>query len=190
MSTNRDSSVGSTPAEEPHAAPAGASEPAVGQPRRRHEVHSLGQLTTDEIMAELDRREHRIRRLEERSARLRSQLAELDLQLAEVGEQLPALESAVAGSARGRNGQAAGVAPAPRRSGGRRAPRAKNAVSLAEALASAVEVRARVSVAEAAELVLKNGYSSNSSKFAMTVATTLGKDSRFRRVERGLYERV
>jgi TolA-binding protein len=191
MTSNRDDSTGTDPVAAAPPGQAGAPGPAAGPSRRRTEVHSLTQLSTDEILAELDRRERRIRHLEDRASRLRELLAELDRQLAEVGEQLPALESAVAVSARGRNGrQQDDAAPAPRRSAGRRTPRAKNDVSLADALAAAIEVRARVSVAEAADLVLKNGYTSNSKKFAMTVATTLGKDSRFRRVERGLYERV
>ncbi|MBM3984860.1 MAG: hypothetical protein FJ296_04095 [Planctomycetes bacterium] len=191
MTSNRDDSTGTDPVEAPPAGAAGVSGPAAGLPRRRNEVHSLTQLSTDEILAELDRRERRIRHLEDRSARLREQLAELDRQIAGIGEQLPALESAVAVSARKRNGaNREQAAAAPRRAAGRRTPRAKNAVSLGDALAAAIEVRACVNVAEAAELVLKNGYSSNSKKFAMSVATTLGKDSRFRRVERGLYERV
>lgn len=192
MTSNRDASTDATPAEAPSAGPAGApSEPAPLPPRRRVEVHSLGQLTTDEILAELDRRERRIRQLEERSTRLREQLAELDRQIADVGAQLPVLESAVADSARGGNGpQPDRGRGAARRADARRTPRAKNEVSLGDALALAVEVRAQVTVAEAVDLVLRNGYTSNSKRFAMSVATTLGKDPRFRRVERGVYERV
>jgi len=61
---------------------------------------------------------------------------------------------------------------------------------LADAIAAAVEVRAQITPAEAAELVRSNGYVTNASKFTMTVANALAKDKRFRRLARGVYERI
>jgi hypothetical protein len=54
----------------------------------------------------------------------------------------------------------------------------------------AVEVRATITPTEAAQLVLANGYRSTSKNFGMMVANALAKDARFRRVSRGIYERV
>ena len=68
--------------------------------------------------------------------------------------------------------------------------RARNDISLGDALAGAMEVRAVVSPAEAAELVRSNGYKTNARNFAMMVSNTLAKDKRFKRISRGQYERV
>jgi hypothetical protein len=148
-------------------------------PRRRGEVTSLLSLSTDEILAELDRRERRLRQLQARQAALQAELAELDSQLAEVGRRL-----AEQGQ---EDGEPAEEAPRPRRHSG---PRARNEISLADAIAQSVEIRALITPSEAAELVRSNGYLTNARNFAMTVATALSKDSRFRRVERGVYERI
>jgi len=130
-----------------------------------------------------------VHQLEARAAALREQIAALDHELAEIGASLPALKAAVGAPAE-RDASDTPAAPPARRKGGRSGPRPKNDVSLADALATAVEVRARITVGEAADLVLQNGYKTSSRKFAMAVATTLAKDPRFRRVERGVYERV
>lgn len=161
--------------------------PERAPPVRRREVVSLSQLSTDEIIAELDRRERRIRQLEARAAALREQIAALDRELAEIGASLPALQQAVSAPEAGDGEPAA--APA-RRKAGRRGPRPKNDVSLADALAGVFEVRTRTTIPEAVELVLQNGYHTTSKRFALSVATALAKDPRFRRVSRGVYERV
>jgi hypothetical protein len=156
--------------------------PAEEVPRRRSEITSLSQLSTDEIIAELDRRERRMRQLQARQAALQAELTEIDAQLAEAGRRLAAgMMAPEAAEA------PAEPAPRARRPSG---PRARNEVSLADAIAQAVEIRARITPTEAAELVRSNGYVTNARKFAMTVATALSKDSRFRRIERGVYERV
>jgi hypothetical protein len=174
---------GTEPAEEP-AAHASAPVEALAEeaPRRRGEITSLGQLSTDEIIAELDRRERRMHHLQARQAALQAELTEIDAQLAEAGRRLAAGLQAVEPAQ-----AAAEPATRARRASG---PRARNEVSLADAIAQAVEIRARITPAEAAELVRSNGYVTNARKFAMTVATALSKDSRFRRIERGVYERV
>jgi hypothetical protein len=184
---------GATPAEGPGGEATEREEaPASARPRRRPtEVHSITQLTTDEIVAELDRRERRTRQLLARQETLRGELADLDRQLADIGDSLPELEAAARALPAARAGRAGGQAAAPaprarRRSG----PRAKNALSLADAIAAAVEVRAQITPAEAAELVRSNGYITNAAKFTMTVANALAKDKRFRRLARGIYERI
>jgi hypothetical protein len=150
-------------------------------PRHRGPITSLEKLTTDEIIAELDRRERRARHLHARQAALQAELAELDAQLAEVGRRLAAQAAEPAADT-----EDAPAPHAPRRSG----PRARNEISLADAIAQSVEIRARITPSEAAELVRSNGYVTNARNFAMTVATALSKDSRFRRIERGVYERI
>jgi len=68
--------------------------------------------------------------------------------------------------------------------------RAKNDMSLGDALAQSMEVRAVVSPAEASQLVKANGYKTTSKNFNMMVSNTLAKDKRFKRVSRGQYERI
>ena len=63
-------------------------------------------------------------------------------------------------------------------------------ITLSDAMAMAVEVRATVTPTEVAQLVQANGYRSTSKNFAMMVANALAKDKRFRRLSRGQYERI
>jgi len=68
--------------------------------------------------------------------------------------------------------------------------RAHNDMSLGDALAQSMELRAVVSPAEASQLVQANGYRTTSRNFNMMVSNTLAKDSRFKRIARGQYERI
>ena len=130
---------------------------------------NLKSLDTTALKAELKRRERNARGLFKKRNKLARQLADVESELAALG---------AAGGGRG-----------PASSGvGRR--RARNKVSLTDALAQAMEVRAVVSPAEAAELVKENGYKSTSKHFGMMVSNALTKDKRFKRVSRGQYERV
>jgi len=192
MISNSENPQPLAPTTEKPGGPGEANEAAL--PRRRPgEILTLTQLTTDEIIAELDRRDRRSHYLRTRQEKLTAELAEVDRQIADIGESLPALVAAAAHAApaargrRGRNKTGATSDAPPRRS---RGPRAKNTVSLGDAIAQAVEVRARITPAEAAELVRMNGYVSTAGNFQMTVANTLAKDSRFQRISRGVYERI
>jgi hypothetical protein len=142
---------------------------AVGFP---WEVSPLTQFPMVELLAEIDRRHARARVLLAERKRILAQMATLEAEMEIVGPK----ECAEAA--------AHSQEPRPRRQ------RARNSVSLADALALAVEVRATVSPAEAAQLVLSNGYQSAAKNFGMVVANALGKDTRFKRVGRGRYERV
>ena len=71
-----------------------------------------------------------------------------------------------------------------------RRPRAWNSVTLADAIAMAVEPGATVSPAEAVQLVLSNGFVTNSKSFNVQVTNALSKDRRFGRIGRGQYERI
>jgi hypothetical protein len=134
---------------------------------------NLKTLDTTALKAELKRRERNAKSL----LRKRDKLAQ---QLAEVEKELGALGSTGTGRGPGR----------PKGSGTGPRKRARNKVSLADALAQAMEVRAVVSPSEAAELVRENGYKSTSQHFGMMVSNALSKDKRFKRVSRGQYERV
>lgn len=68
--------------------------------------------------------------------------------------------------------------------------RPKNEMSLPEAIVAAMDVSAVISPKEAAELVLANGHKTSSKTFAVQVAQVLTKDTRFKRIGRGQYERV
>ncbi|HZL98690.1 MAG TPA: hypothetical protein VFD43_00430 [Planctomycetota bacterium] len=127
-----------------------------------------------ELLDEIDRRHARAKVLIAERRRILARMAALE---AEMGIVAPADRSA---------------APAfrPALEGSPRRQRARNSTSLADALAQAVEPRATISPAEAAQLVLSNGYRSTAKTFGMVVANALAKDQRFRRVGRGRYERV
>ncbi|GJM20318.1 MAG: hypothetical protein DHS20C15_02330 [Planctomycetota bacterium] len=131
----------------------------------------LNNISTAELNAEIARREKARPKLE---ARRKALLAELDEIDAELG-----------GSAPRRSGNKPGPKPG---STGRR--RAKNEISLGDALAQAMEVRAVVSPSEAADYVKKNGYKTTSKNFNMMVSNALAKDPRFKRLSRGQYERI
>jgi len=138
------------------------------------EAWPLAKFPMDELLDEIDRRHARARVLTAERGRILPQMAELD---AEMGIAVRPDRAAV---------PADGPLPAP----SPRRPRAKNSVSLADALALAVEVRATVSPADAAQLALSNGYQSTAKNFGMVVANALAKDARFARRSRGQYERI
>ena len=134
----------------------------------------LESLTTEELKRELDRRQGELNRLTTRRSRLAEQLAEIEAQIRSMG---------------GENGP---VSRETRRQAQPRVPRvrSKNEITLSDAMAMAVEVRATVTPTEVAQLVQANGYRSTSKNFAMMVANALAKDKRFRRLSRGQYERI
>lgn len=65
--------------------------------------------------------------------------------------------------------------------------RAKNKVSLANALAEALKGKQSLSVAEATEAVLSAGYKTTSNAFRSIVNQTLSKNKRFKSKGRGKY---
>lgn len=149
---------------------------------------ALKSVSTAELRRELDRREKGASRLQARRDKLAKKLAALE-------DELSSLGLASAGSRRGRKpGRRAGAARKGRRAAkGRRAggrKRAHNAVSLPETIGKLVKVGATVSPAEVAASVRKTGYKSTAAHFGMMVSNALSKDSRFKRLSRGQYQRV
>ncbi|RKY20353.1 MAG: hypothetical protein DRQ55_07915 [Planctomycetota bacterium] len=138
---------------------------------------ALKSLSTTELMRELERRQRGADRLLAKRDKVLAELANIDRELGALG---------LSGDSK-RSGAAATGAP-PRAAGGKRR-RAKNAMSLPDALVQACEVGAVVSPAEASELVLANGFKTTSARFNMMVSNALAKDGRFKRIGRGQYER-
>lgn len=157
---------------------------AESTPRRRRrppqssgfpwEVSPLAKFPMAELLSEIDRRHTRAKMLLAERKRILAKMADLEAEMGFVGQGSGAEAPA---------GRPAGE-PRPRRQ------RARNGISLADALAMAVEPRATVTPAEAAQLVLSNGHQSTSKHFGMVVANALAKDARFVRRGRGKYERV
>jgi hypothetical protein len=69
----------------------------------------------------------------------------------------------------------------------KRGRRAKNKLSLADALAAVLKGKKAMGVAEATEAVLASGYKTTSAAFKSIVNQTLIKDKRFGSVSRGQY---
>lgn len=138
------------------------------------EASPLAKFPMAELLAEIDARHARAEQLRAEAERVTAEMTAIEGELAAMGVEVEA-------------------GPAPRvqrEAAAPRQPRPRNTVSLADALALAVEVRAVVSPTEAAQLVQSNGYQSTAQNFGMVVANALSKDSRFKRVNRGRYERV
>jgi len=138
---------------------------------------ALKSITTEELQKELARRERGAAKLQAKRERLLKQLEALDKELASLGLE-PGERPRRRTSTRGGG-----------RAGGTRR-RARNPISLPDAIAAAMEVRAVVTPAEAAQLVKSNGYKTNAKNFNMMVSNALAKDKRFKRLARGQYERI
>jgi hypothetical protein len=144
------------------------------------QMAGLKNLSTAELQRELDRRERGADKLLAKREKLMAQVEEIDAELAALGSM------ATGGSSRkGRRGRPARSATStPKRR------RAKNDISLPDAIAAAMDVRAVVSPQEAARLVKANGFKTTSKNFNMMVSNALAKDKRFKRLSRGQYERI
>ena len=130
---------------------------------------TLKTISTAELQAELARRQRSAHGLSDRRARIARELQAVETELALLSGRKPVAVAAAAAS---------------------RGPRARNSVTLSEALASAVKLGEVISPLEAAALVRAAGFESGARTFGMMVATALAKDKRFRRLSRGRYERV
>ncbi len=157
---------------------------------------AVRKMSTSALKAEIARREKGAGKLRRERDKVAAQLDKIDAKLAE-------LEDGGARRGPGRpkkattNGRRGKKKTGRRKATGRKATgkktgrrRAKNDMSLAEAIVQAVEKGAVVSPKEASALVKANGYKSSSPNFGMMVANSLAKDKRFKRKGRGEYERV
>jgi hypothetical protein len=137
---------------------------------------ALKSLSTAELQKELERRQKNAHKLLARREKLLAELAEVEKELSFFG----VIEGGA--NAKGSSSRSADAGT------GRR--RAKNAMTLPDAICSAMEIRAVVSPKEASELVRANGFKTTSKNFNMMVSNALAKDERFKRVGRGQYERI
>ena len=133
---------------------------------------ALRALSTSELQKELHRREKSAHKLQARRAKLIKELTEVE-------EKIAFLEGSANQTRMGRFGDLGA---------GRR--RARNDMTLPDAICAAMEVRAIVTPKEASDLVLANGFQTTSKNFNMMVSNALAKDTRFKRIGRGQYERV
>ncbi len=129
---------------------------------------SLKAATTTNLLKELDRRRGV---LEEEREALLAEIEEIDAHLEDISTALPA----------SRAPRKSRRKASTKRSGGKR-------VLLADALQSKLAGK-QLSVTEIADSLLKSGYKTKSSakNFRVMVNQTLTKDTRFKRVSRGIY---
>lgn len=130
----------------------------------------LATLTTEAIEAELEQRQKGLARLLREKARLRDRLAAIDRQVAQI-----------TGEDHGRPS----LAPIPTPF---RAP--LSSLTVAEALARLYEIGAEFSPREATERLLDAGYNSKAANFRVVVSQVLTRETRFKRISRGLYQRI
>ena len=127
-------------------------------------------LSTEELQAELNRRQGSTGRLQAKRDQLAQQIADIDAELRALGHEPRRMLTQ------------------PLASNGRR--RAHNDVSLPDAIAKATEIGATASPSEMAKMVKDNGYKSHARNFNMMVSNAMAKDRRFKRLGRGQYERI
>lgn len=128
---------------------------------------SLGEISTDDLAKEMQRRQRDMNRLVSRRDKLVAQLEALDRQINVLGG--PASYGGFGLTSAGK----------PRR-------RPRNEKSLGEALLGVLKNKT-MSVTDAAEAVQRAGYQTTSSSFRTIVNQTLIKDPRFKKVARGRY---
>ncbi len=136
---------------------------ASGHTRR----NALASMTAEAIRRELARRQSKAAVLERRHRALSRRLAAVEAKIRAAG------------------GEVGNARPAGRRgSAGRR--RARNEMSLGEALKAALKGK-KLGVQQTADAVLKAGFKTTSRNFRTMVAIALGKTKGIKRVERGVY---
>ena len=141
---------------------------------------SLRRLSTTALRREIARREAGATKLATRRARLAKIVAAMDAELARLGVDAPKRR----GRPPGRRGPGRPKG-SKNKAGGKRA---KNSLSLAEAVSKVVAVGKTVSPAEVLAAVRKV-YKSSSKSLGVMVAGTLAKHPEFKRLGRGQYVR-
>ena len=123
----------------------------------------MKKLSIKQILAEVARRRRFQAGLHRRRAALRKQLKKIDAQLAAVSE---APHRSTRGAAR---------------------RRARNKMTLPEAMAKVMSSRRALSVPQIARAAKKAGYKSVSKTFHTIIYQTLARDERFKKASRGQY---
>ena len=141
---------------------------------------ALRSLSTADLRRELARREAGASRLQAKHAKLAKRLAAIEAELADLGVAAPARR----GPKPGRRGPGRPKGSKNKPKTGRRA---KNEMSLLEAIVSGLRVGSTVSPAQAGQAAKKAGYKSSSPNFRMMVAHQLATAPVFKRMGRGQY---
>ncbi len=145
----------------------------------------LKDVAVSDLRRELARRESGATKLQATRAAISKQLAALEAELADLGmDAAPARRGRKPGRPKGSTNKP-GKVGRPKGSNGKRA---KNSMSLVDAILKGVPTGKTVSPAEAAVAAKKVGYKTTSPNFGMMVANALSKDSRFKRLGRGQYQ--
>jgi hypothetical protein len=134
----------------------------------------MDNVSTATLLAEVKRRRRLVPRIRRERNRLIARLEALDQQLA-------AIDGLRRGPGRPPKNDAVS---APRRR------RARNKVSLADALAGVIKTDSPMSISEIMSAVQKRGYKTKSRQFRNIVTQRLAADKRFKRAGRGQYIRV
>lgn len=125
---------------------------------------ALKNLSVDELLSEIKRRNKEINKLNRRRATLLANVVEVEAQIRASGGEIKDVRSI--------------------RVGGKRP---KNAMSLPEAMAKVMSKDKTMSVGEIEVAVNKAGYRSTSSTFKTIIFQALAKDKRFKKASRGQY---
>jgi hypothetical protein len=145
---------------------------------------SLKSMSVAELRRELERREKGGEKLRKQHAKLAKRLAAIDSALTDLGVAVPARRGRKPGRKPGRRGPGRPKGSKNKATAGKRA---KNSMSLLEAIMSGVRVGSTVSPAQAGAAAKAKGYKSSSPNFGMMVANALAKAPQFKRVGRGQY---
>ncbi len=124
---------------------------------------SLSGLTISQMLAEIKRRQRAVKKLTQKRDRLLAAARALDAEIQRYGGEISGASLAAGGQ------------------------RARNKLTLPEAMLKAMATDRPMSVAEIAAAVEKVGYVSVSKTFRTIIYQTLGKDKRFKKVARGRY---
>lgn len=140
--------------------------------KKQRARRGLAGITVADLEAELTRRQRSLGKLESKYAKMSRELEALGAEIESIGGSIAGARAA----GRGARGRGPG--------GGRR--RAKNAMTLVDALAGVLKGQT-MSVTEVAEAVQKAGYVTTSPSFRTIVNQTLINSGKFKRVGRGQY---
>lgn len=125
---------------------------------------ALKNLSVEELLSEIKRRNKEINKLNRRRAILLAKVVEVEAQIRASGGEIKDVRSA--------------------RVGGKRP---KNAMALPDAMAKVMSKEKTMSVAQIEAAVTKAGYRSTSSTFKTIIFQALAKDKRFKKASRGQY---
>ena len=125
---------------------------------------ALKNLSVDELLSEIKRRNKEINKLNRRRATLLAKVVEVEAQIRASGGEIKDVRSA----------RVVGKRP-------------KNAMALPDVMAKVMSKEKTMSVAQIEAAVTKAGYQSTSSTFKTIIFQALAKDKRFKKASRGQY---